>query len=95
MKNIYNKKKQAWYHNSKEPDEGPAWQKFQKITSSQQVTEGRMGLKKKKKKKKKSKDVRAYCSAHGIHSKDVGYIAVRMVYTVRTPGIFQCACYTP
>ena len=28
MKNIYNKKKQAWYHNSKEPDKGPAWQNF-------------------------------------------------------------------
>ena len=41
------KKKQAWYQNSKEPDEGACVAKIQKITSSQQVTEGRMGLKKK------------------------------------------------
>ena len=41
------KKKQAWYKNSKEQKEGYARQKFKKITSSQQVTEGRMGLEKK------------------------------------------------
>ena len=30
IKNNKIKKKQAWYQNSKEPNEGPAWQNFKK-----------------------------------------------------------------